>query len=83
MVVLLVDSVVGPTADDLGMLKALEDSGKEIIVVVNKVDKIKKSQYLNQLKKLKEKIPGHKLIPYSSKTKIGKEELAVELLGAD
>jgi len=79
-VVLLIDSVVGPTVDDLEMLRELEKTGKKIVVVVNKVDKIKKSQYKTQLKKLSEKIQGHKLFPYSSKTKIGIEELSDELL---
>ena len=80
-VVLLIDSVVGPTPDDLGMLQMLEETDKKIVVVLNKVDKIKKSQYKNQLKKLGEQIPGHKLFPYSSKTKVGIEELTDELLG--
>ena len=79
-VVLLIDSVVGPTKDDLAVLRALEKAGKEIVIVANKVDKIKKSQYRNQLKKLGDQIQGHKLIPYSSKTKIGIEELRNELL---
>ena len=79
-VVILIDSVVGPTKDDLGMLKALQEAGLDIVVVANKVDKIKKSQYLNQIKKLRDQIQGHKLIPYSSKTKVGKEELTAELL---
>jgi GTP-binding protein len=79
-VVLLVDSVVGPTADDLGMLKALEETELEVLIVLNKVDKIKKSHYLNQLKKLRLQLPGHTLIPYSSKTKVGIRELTDELL---
>ena len=80
-VVLLIDSVVGPTKDDLGILQELEKVGAEIVIVANKVDKIKKSQYRNQLKKLSEQLPGHKLIPYSSKAKIGISELTNELLG--
>jgi GTP-binding protein len=79
-VVLLIDSVVGPTTDDLSTLKELERTGKEIVVVANKVDKIKKSQYLNQMKKLGQQIKGHKLFPYSSETKVGIEELSNELL---
>jgi GTP-binding protein len=79
-VVLLVDANIGPTKDDLGMLQELQHTGKDIVVVLNKVDKIKKSQYLNQLKKLQSQLPGHLLIPYSSKTKVGIEELATELL---
>lgn len=80
-VVLLIDSIVGPTKDDLAALKELERVGREIVVVANKVDKIKKSQYLNQMKKIGEQIKGHKLFPYSSKTKVGITELAAELLG--
>ncbi len=79
-VVLLIDSVVGPTKNDLEVLRELEKSGQDIVVVLNKVDKIKKSQYRNQLKKLGEQIPGHKLLPYSSVSKIGIEELSNELL---
>ncbi len=80
-VVLIIDAEIGPTLDDLGMLKFLEERGREIVIVANKVDKIKKSQYLNQLKKIGEKIVGHKIIPYSSKTKVGIGELSDELLG--
>lgn len=80
-VVLLIDALVGPTIDDLEMLHELEKAGRQIVVVVNKVDKIKKSQYQNQLKRLGEKIPGHKLFPYSSKAKIGITELRLRLLG--
>lgn len=80
-IVLLIDSVVGPTKDDLEVLRELEKAGREIVVVLNKVDKIKKSQYRNQLEKLSKQIVGHKLFPYSSVTKVGIEELSNELLG--
>lgn len=79
-VVLLIDSYVGPTADDLATLKELERTGKDIVVVANKVDKIKKSHYLTHMRKLQEKIQGHKLHPYSSETKVGIEELRELLL---
>lgn len=80
-VVMMVDSVVGPTINDLDVLADLEQTGVEVVVVLNKVDKIKKSHYLNHMKKLTEQLPGHKLIPYSSTTKVGIEELTNELLG--
>ncbi|MCD5380953.1 MAG: ribosome biogenesis GTP-binding protein YihA/YsxC, partial [Candidatus Pacebacteria bacterium] len=82
-VVLLIDSVIGPTEDDLEMLRALEEAGMEIVIVANKVDKIKKSQYRNQLEKLNKQFRGHKIFPYSSKSKIGVEELSNELLSND
>jgi GTP-binding protein len=79
-VVLIIDAEIGPTADDLEMLMELEKAGREIIIVANKIDKIKKSQTKNQLKKLTEQFNGHKLFPYSSKTKIGMGDLSSELL---
>ena len=80
-VVLLVDSEIGPTDSDLQMLRELEKAGKDIVIVLNKVDKIRKSQYLNQIKKLKVIFNGHKVYPFSSKTKVGMEDLLTELLG--
>jgi GTP-binding protein len=79
-VVLLIDAEIGPTKDDLAVLRELEKAGRDIVIVLNKVDKIRKSQYLNQLKKLSTLFTGHKLFPYSSKSKIGSEELITELL---
>ena len=80
-IVLIIDGEIGPTKDDLGVLSYLEDKGKDILVVANKVDKIKKSQYLNQMKKIQEQVVGHKVMPYSSKAKIGIGELSAELFG--
>lgn len=79
-VVLLIDADVGPTTNDLETLKELERTGKQIIVVANKVDKIRKTHYLNHMKKLSTQIKGHTLLPYSSETKVGIEELTNELL---
>jgi len=79
-IVLLIDSVVGPTANDLEVLRELEKAGRDLVIVLNKVDKIKKSQYRNQMKKLGDQLQGHKLFPYSSQTKVGIAELAAELL---
>ena len=38
------DANVGPTEIDLKVLRGLEERGKDIVIVANKVDKIKKSQ---------------------------------------
>jgi GTP-binding protein len=82
-VVLLIDAVVGPTADDMEVLKALEQTGRDIVIVANKVDKIKKSHYRNQLNKLKEQTQGHPLVTYSSKSGVGVNELRAELIGPE
>jgi GTP-binding protein len=79
-VVLLIDAEVGPTKDDLRVLRELEKAGKDIVIVLNKVDKIKKSLYVKQIRALTAQLTGHKLFPYSSKTKVGIEELTTEIL---
>lgn len=80
-VVLIIDAEVGPTKDDLATLKSLEDAGREIVVVANKIDKVKKSVYQKQMKKIAELIGPHKIIAYSSKDKKGMGELSDEVLG--
>jgi len=70
-VVIIVDANVGVTEKDLDMIKKLEEGRKNIIVVANKVDKIKKSEYKTKLQILQQKVGKHKVIPYSAKTKTG------------
>jgi len=80
VVVMLIDAVVGPTDADLAMLHELENAGKKIVIVANKVDKIKKSHYRNHIGKLEQQFRGHIFIPYSSKTKVGIQELTTVVL---
>ncbi len=82
LVVLLIDALVGPTAGDLDMLYELEKAGRTVIIVANKVDKIQKSHYQSHLSKLGSQFRGKKLLPYSSKTKVGVDELRTILLSA-
>jgi GTP-binding protein len=79
-VIVIIDAEVGPTKDDLEMIYSLEDHGKNIIVVANKIDKIKKSEYDQQFIKIRELIGVHKVIPYSAKKKIGVNDLLKEML---
>lgn len=79
-VVLLIDANIGPTKDDLTVLHELEKAGREIVVVLNKVDKIKKSHYRTHITKLAEQFNGHTVVPFSSTAKIGIEELTNILL---
>lgn len=78
-IVLIIDAYVGPTKDDLEMLYALEDYRKNVIVVANKTDKIKKTKYEEQFKTIHDLIGNHKVIPYSAKDKIGVNELLEEI----
>ncbi len=75
LVVVLIDSVVGPTKDDWAMLQDLMDEKKRIVIVLNKIDKIKPSKRPNRIKELQRELNGFVLVPYSSKTGTGKQEL--------
>ena len=79
-VVLIVDANIGLTKLDEQMLYSLKGEKKEIIVVANKIDKIKKSALQKQLKEIQNGIGKYKIIPYSAQEKIGVNELASELL---
>ena len=79
-VVLVIDANVGPTEFDMQMLRSLQEHQKSILIVANKVDKIKKSDYEAKIATFSE-LPGNpRFIPYSSEKKIGVEELTKAIL---
>lgn len=78
-VVLIIDANIGPTDDDLEMLRTLEDFQKDVVIVANKIDKIKKSKYVDQLQEIQDLAGEHKVIPYSSHDKIGRSALVNEI----
>jgi len=78
-VVLIIDAELGATNNDLQMLYSLKERGKDVVVVANKVDKIKKSSYKKQLADIQSALGDYKIIPYSAKKKIGVNELANEI----
>jgi GTP-binding protein len=82
-VVLIIDAKVGLTDSDLEILQMLEERKKDIVVVANKIDKIKPSKLKEQLKEILEIIGHHKVIPYSSEKKIGIKELNAKLFRQD
>ncbi len=79
-IVLIIDANVGATKSDLEIIDALDKHRKNIIVAANKIDKIKKSDYLNQMKKIQEAVGSHKIIPYSAKKGIGINDLIKEIM---
>jgi GTP-binding protein len=79
-VVLIVDAFVGLTQNDSEMLYSLKQAGKNVIVVANKIDKVKKSDLPKQLKKIQSEIGSYKLLPFSAEKKLGVSELVNEVL---
>ena len=79
LIVFIIDASVGPTENDLDMLHRLRANGKNIVIVANKIDKLKKSSQRNELQKIEAQVGGVRIIPFSVKDKIGIQELTNEI----
>ena len=78
LVIQLIDVRVGPTDDDIMMINWLIDCGVPFIVVATKADKLSKSELRRQLDSFEEnyfKGTGISVLPFSSVTRDGKDEL--------
>lgn len=78
LVIQLIDIRTGPTDDDIMMINFLIDNEIDFIVVATKTDKLSKSQLATALLNLQEeyfKGTGIDVIPSSSVTKAGRDEL--------
>ena len=78
LVIQLIDVRVGPTDDDIMMINYLIDSGIPFTVVATKTDKLSKTALANRLEELHhEYFEGTdiEILPFSSVTKAGREEL--------
>ena len=77
-VFLLVDIRHAPSANDTMMYEWIVSQGYHPIIIATKLDKIKRSQIAKNVKILKEGlhlVPGTKVIPFSSETKQGRDEV--------
>lgn len=77
-VFLLIDIRHVPSANDRMMYQWILEQGFRPVIIATKLDKLKRSQVQKQIKVLKEGlelVPGTKLIPFSSVTKQGREEI--------
>ena len=78
LVIQLIDVRVGPTDDDIMMINWLIDCGVPFVVVATKADKLSKSELRRQLDSFEEnyfKGTGIAVLPFSSVTRDGKDEL--------
>ena len=83
--VLIVDARHKPTADDETMCTWFKDSGCPLIVVANKLDKLKKSEVEPNMQRIRDALElpdSAMLIPFSAEKGTGKTELlsAIEQL---
>jgi len=78
LVFLLVDVRHKPNQNDIQMYEWCVNYGFNPIIIATKSDKIKRSQLQKQIKQIKETlqvVEGTPVIPYSSMTKEGREEI--------
>lgn len=78
-VILIIDANVGLTDNDLKMLYSLEEQEKNIVIVANKVDKLKHGEYNRQMQKIQNAVGKHKIITFSAEKRTGVKELIAEL----
>lgn len=74
-VVLVLDAKVGPTKDDLETVEVLRNHNKDVVVVLNKIDKLKSSESEKQIQSIKQKIGDYVYVSVSTKTKKGIQTL--------
>ena len=77
-VFLLIDIRHDPSANDKMMYQWILDQGYQPIIIATKLDKIKRSQIQKNVKAIREGLkvkPGTVIIPFSSETKQGRDEL--------
>jgi len=79
-VVLIIDSKIGITKFDQEMLDLLNQNECSVVLVANKIDKLKKNQLDRSLNSIKKSV-NQEIIPYSAKTNQGREELLNKIFG--
>lgn len=76
--ILIVDARHQPTKDDQVMCKWFQESGRQFAVLANKIDKLKKSEFEQNLQRIRETLQlssGVKVIPFSAEKGEGRQEL--------
>jgi GTP-binding protein len=75
----LVDVNVPPQASDGQLLDFLSASGRSLLIVATKADRLSSNQLRNSLETLKREYPMARVVAYSAKTGAGREELWQEI----
>lgn len=73
--IVLIDVNVPPQQSDLQLLQFLNSSGRDFLLLGTKSDRLSNNQLSQALRGLGEQYPSARLLPYSSKTGAGRDEL--------
>ena len=83
--VLIVDIRHKPTADDVTMFQWFRGTGCPVVVVANKLDKLKKSEIAGNLETIRTELnleTKTPIVPFSAEKGTGREELMEKILAA-
>ncbi|HEY1462078.1 MAG TPA: ribosome biogenesis GTP-binding protein YihA/YsxC [Terriglobales bacterium] len=75
----LVDISIPPQESDQGLLNFLRDSQRRFCIVATKSDRLSNNQLVNSLRKFRQEYPEVKIVPFSARTGVGKQELWQEI----
>ena len=83
-VVVIVDGKVGPTDDDVEMLRWLESAGRRPILVATKLDKLPKAHRAGRLRQIEAQLQmlPRTIVGFSSEEGFGKDEVWSKILEA-
>jgi GTP-binding protein len=73
--VALVDAGVPPQQSDRQLLDFLSASGRDLLLIATKSDRLSGNQLRNALKTLGDEYPAARILAYSAKSGVGREEL--------
>ncbi len=73
--VALIDAGVPPQQSDRQLLDFLSASGRDLLLIATKSDRLSANQLRNALKVLGEEYPAARILAYSAKSGVGREEL--------
>lgn len=79
-VVLIIDAKVGVTADDEDILRYLQEQKKDVVIVTNKIDKLKANDLKKNIAAIQSVIGPYPVVPFSTDKKIGVSVLTDILL---
>jgi GTP-binding protein len=77
--VALIDANIPPQESDRRLLDFLGASGREFLLVATKSDRLSNNQLSKMMRTFSEQYPSARLLPYSSKSGVGREELWKEI----
>ncbi len=73
--VIIIDAKVGITDLDKQMIEILSEEGHSIVIVANKIDKLRKNDIKKKIEEFRVESGGNTIVPFSAKDKTGRLEL--------